>query len=311
MARPIFVGGAARTGTTWLANIISRHSKVACVQGSSPGGLDGINESAFFSHVAGMFGNLENDNNLIQLIEVFASSSYFISSGLDKNIFYKERVHTYQDFFRLLMDHFAEKNGAALWLEKTPAHAFHFEKIVTYYDDAQIIAIKRNPIDQIKSGIILSQKRVGQKNFIRRKIDILKRLFNYNACYKHVGHLVSKKPDKIILIEYEDLLKSRQRVINRICNFLEIEFEEEMLGDRDNRKSNTSFISDIERSKVYSPMEERGICLLSYLMEWVPYRLYRLAYLAKRITIIKKRKLPYWFFKTKIKQYGWHNLFLD
>ena len=94
MARPIFVGGAARTGTTWLANIISRHSKVACVQGSSPGGLDGINESAFFSHVAGMFGNLENDNNLIQLIEVFASSSYFISSGLDKNIFYKERVHT-------------------------------------------------------------------------------------------------------------------------------------------------------------------------------------------------------------------------
>ena len=91
MARPVFIGGAARTGTTWLANIISRHSKVACIQGTTAVGMDGVNESAFFSHVAGMVGNLKNDNNLIQLIEIFASSDYFLASGLDKEIFYRER----------------------------------------------------------------------------------------------------------------------------------------------------------------------------------------------------------------------------
>ena len=65
MVRPIFIGGVARTGTTWLANIISRHSRVACIQGTTAAGMDGVNESAFFSHIAGMFGDLKNSNNLI------------------------------------------------------------------------------------------------------------------------------------------------------------------------------------------------------------------------------------------------------
>ena len=311
MVRPIFIGGGARTGTTWLANIISRHSKVACIQGTTAAGMDGVNESAFFSHVAGMFGNLENDNNLIQLIEVFASSAYFVTSGLDKNIFYRERPRTYQDFFRLLMDRFAEKKDADLWLEKTPAHSLHFEEIVSYYNDAKIIAIKRDPVDQIRSGVMLRKRMIGEKNFILNKINILARLLKYHSSYKYIGHLMSKKPDKVMLIEYEELQKSTKSIITKICNFLEIEFEEDMLGDRDNRKSNTSFISDSERDKVLSSVEKRGVQFFSYLLNLVPYQLYRLIYLVKRSIYIKRRKLPFWFFNTKIKQYGWSKIFRD
>ena len=311
MARPIFIGGAARTGTTWLSNIISRHSKVAGILRPSSIGMYGLNESAFFSHVAGMFGNLENDNNLIQFIEVFTNSDYFAASGLDKEIFYREKTRTYQDFFRLLMDRFAEKEGAALWLEKTPAHSFHFEEIIGYYDDAKIIAMKRGPIDQVKSGVMMLKRRIGEKDLGIKKTDILTRVFKYHSCYKHIAHLMSTKPDKVKLIEYEELRKSTRSIVVEICDFLEIEFEEEMLRDRNNQKFHTSFISDSDRDKILSKIEDRGIRLISYLLELLPYRLYRLVYLLNRIIVVRRRKLPYWFFKTKIKQHGWSTPFLD
>ena len=311
MARPIFVGGAARTGTTWLANIISRHSKVACVQGTAPGEMDGVNESAFFSHIAGMFGNLEHDNNLIQLIEVFTNGNYFIASGLDKEIFYRERTRTYQDFFRVLMDRFAENKGTVLWLEKTPAHSFHFEEIVGYYDDAKIIVIKRDPVDQIKSGVMLRKRRIGEKKFIRHKVDILARLFKYHSCYKHIGHLIKKYPDKVKLIEYKEFQASTKRLISETCEFLGIEFEEGMLQRRDGRKTKTSFLSDSDRDKVLSKTEERGIRIIGIVLKLLPYTIYRLAYLSKRAVTVRRRKLPYWFFKTKIQHYGWSTPFLD
>ncbi len=311
MAKPIFVGGAARTGTTWLANIISCHSKVACIQGTSPGGIYGVDESAFFSHISGMFGNLKNDNNLVQFIEVFASSNYFVASGLNKDIFYREKPGTYQDFFRLFMERFAEKKGADLWLEKTPAHSFHFEEIICYYNDAKIIAIKRGPIDQIRSGVMLSRRRIGGKRSIYKKIDIMSRLFRYHSCYKHIRHAMLQKPDKVKLIEYEELKKSTKDVISKICDFLEIEFEEEMLEGGDNQKTKTSFTSDSDREKVLTKIECRGIRCISFFLELLPYRLYRVIYLSARAITVKKRKLPYWYFKTKIKQHEWSNTFLD
>ena len=302
MARPIFVGGAVRTGTTWLANIISRHSKVACIQGVIGVRKDGVYESAFFSHVVGMFGSLENDNNLIQLIEVFASSSYFITSGLDKDIFYREKPRTYQKFFRLLMDSFAEKKGAAIWLEKTPAHSFYFEEIVRYYNDAKIIVIKRNPVDQIRSVVKLNQKKNKKYNrFVHKAVSIIKRLFEYHACYKHIQRLMAKKPDKVKLIHYEELQKPelREGIISMLCDFLEIEFEENMLGKWDDRKTNTSFTTDDERDKVLSPIDVTGIRIISCALELLPYRLYRLVYLSKRAINVKRKKLPDWFFKIR------------
>ena len=196
-------------------------------------------------------------------------------------------------------------------MEKTPAHSFHFEEIVHYYHDAKIIAIKRSPIDQVKSGIMLQKRRVGEQNFIFKKFNMIVRLFKYHSCYKHIGHFMSKNPGNMKLITYEELQKSTRSIIAGLCDFLEIEFEEEMLRDRDNRKSNTSFVSDSDRDKVLSTMEAKGLLLISYLLGLFPYRLYRLVYLSWHAITVRRRKLPYWFFKTKIKQYGWSTPFLD
>ena len=152
MKKPVFIVGIERSGTTWLANILCQHSNITGIQAKRH---YGIHESVFFSNIEEKFGNLSDDNNFIQLVEILSSSDYFILSGLNKDILYEERPKTYHDFFRLIMERFAEKRKADFWLEKTPSHSLYLEKISKYYPDAKFIAIKRDIVDTIKSTIRL------------------------------------------------------------------------------------------------------------------------------------------------------------
>jgi hypothetical protein len=308
MATPIFIVGTPRSGTTWLSNTLGRHSRIACVQESISDKRGGVNESAFFSYVAGKFGNLKNDNNLIQLIEVFSSSTFFILSGIDKTIFYKKRPQTYSEFFRLFMDHFADKQGSDFWLEKTPSHTFHLKEISRYYKDAKFVAVRRNVVDQIKSFIKINEIISGVKTkdlpFSKKKAEILVRLYKYHAHTKHFEHFIAKNPDKIWQIDYEDLTKSTEQAIRKLCGFLKIDFEGDMLHGY---IPNTSFESDDDRGKVLSMAEVIGIKILSPLMKLLPYGVHRLMYLTKRT--LGGRNFPYWFFSYNIEKHGWSNVF--
>jgi len=308
MAKPIFIVGTPRSGTTWLANMLGNHSKVACVRQNVPGQRGGINESAFFSYVDGKFGDLNNDNNLIQLIETFEASTFFILSGVHKNFFYKNKPRTYQDFFRLLMDNVAKEQGAASWLEKTPSHTFHLKEISRYYQDAKFIALKRNVIDQIRSFLKIEEAVTGRpiKNmpFLKKKVRLLTRVFKYHAHVKHLDHFIAKNPDTIMQIDYEKLREKTEEIMAQVCGFLGIDFEQSML---EGYIKNTGFRSEAERSEVLSQSDITTIRAMSFLMKLAPYSLYRLIYLAKRR--LEGRSFPYWFFSYNIEKFGWGNVF--
>jgi len=309
MAAPIFVVGTPRSGTTWLANMLCRHSRVECVHEVTNDGRKVVNESAFFSYVTGKFGDLKNDNNLIQLIETFEASTFFILSGIDKSILYKSRPRTYHDFFRYLMDQVAEKKGADFWLEKTPSHTFHLFEMARWYPDAKFIIMKRDIVDQIKSFIklveIISGINVKDLSFIKKKVTIFVRIFKYYAHCKHLDYFIAKNDSKIYQIEYEDLRESTAGAIQSLCSFVGIDFEEGILNQT--YVPNTSFQSNTDRSSVLTPAEIKGIKILGKLIGLLPYRFYRLIYLTKRF--LEGRKFPYWFFSYNIEKYGWSNVF--
>lgn len=309
MATPIFIVGTPRSGTTWLSNILGKHSKVACVQQRISDERGGINESAFFSYVAGKFGNLKNDNNLILLIEIFASSTFFILSGIDKSIFYKKKPQTYHDFFRVFMDHLAEKQGADFWLEKTPSHTFHLKEISQWYPDAKFIIIKRDVVEQIKSFIkmneIISRVKTKDMPFLIKKAALVDRIFSYYAHVKHLENFIAKHPDKVLIIEYDDLINSTEHVVRKLCNFVGLDFEQGLL--KKGYAPNTSFRPTDNRDTVLSIAEIKSILILSPLMMLVPYPIYHLLYLIKRG--LQGLNFPYWFFSYNIEKYGWSNVF--
>ncbi len=308
MVSPIFVVGARRTGTTWLGNIICNHSNVAGIQETSKVRQEGIYESVFFSHLAGKYGDLKDPNNLIQFVEVFANSSYFIQSGLDKEIFYSENSRSYQDFFKLFMERLAQKQAADYFIEKTPAHALHLTELSQYYSNARFVAIRRNIVDQIRSASKLNefagQKKTGR---IKRWRLLLKRIITYHTYDKHIRHFMAKKPDKIILIEYEELKQATEATVVRVCEFLGIKFQAEMLQQK--YKPNTSFADDNERKQVLSVTEEKLIGLFSPVFKLLPYGVYRLARKIERK--LAGRSLPGWFYLIKLEEYGWAVDFRD
>ena len=302
MAIPIFIVGWRRAGTTLLTDLISRHSKVTGVNDEQmPGELGGSFESVFFSHLAGKYGDLKHPNNLIRFIEIFGSSSYFELTGLDKEFLYSERPDTYEKVFRLTMDKFAEKNNADFWVEKSPPHSYHIEELSRFYDDAKFIAIKRNVVEQVRSaiGLLELMGRVSVKG-VSRKLKILQELLAYYGANKHIERFQKKHPSKIILIAFEDLIKSRRETMMAICDFLGLDFQPQMLESQ--YKPATSFKSEIEKSQKFLPQDVQMIHVLSPFFACLPYAFYRVLYMAKRTT--HGQQLPDFFYITKMKSLG-------
>lgn len=310
MAKPIFVVGYRRSGTTWLGNIISQHNNVASVQSSSLITWDvGVYESVYFARLAGKFGDLKYHNNLIHFIEFFGNSDYFEMSGLDKELLYRERPTTYEGLFRLVMDRLAEKNGNDFWIEKTPSHAFHLEEISGYYDDAKFIAIKRNIVEQLRSAMKISKlayDKGSELRGIKRKLILVKELLAYCGSYKHIERFKRESPDKIMIIAYENLVRSTPETVVDICDFLGLDFQQQMLESR--KKKYTSFKSTDERNLELSTVEVKMIQVLGYCISALPFIFHRFVYVTRRKS--KWLYLPYYYFSNKIKKYEWKDLYL-
>ena len=289
MSKPIFVVGVHRSGTTWLANILCQHGNISGIQNKQH---FGIYESAFFESVMDNFGDLKNDNNFNRLVKTFTTSDFFILSGLDKNIFYKKRPKTYHEFFRVLMDHFAEKEKVDFWLEKTPVHTLYLKKMSGYYPDAKFVSITRDILDTIKSTIKMHHYKSKKNKFVNSKIcHIIYFTYRYVKYYKCIENF-SKKSKSIMNIDYNDLKKSKSQVIINICKFLDIEFQQSMLEEK--FKPNTSFIDDSERKVVLTSSYKRLVKLMASLFTILPFKLYSVLDPIERIK--RKSKMPTWFY---------------
>ena len=269
MPKPIFLVGAPRTGTTWLANLLCNHSSIAGVMRETH---FGIYESAFFSNIEGKYGDLQNDDNFDKFMEIFSMSKYFKFSKLEKNIFFKEKPKTYPDFFRLFMDNFAKIQRAEFWLEKTPAHALCLEKISKYYPDARFIAINRDVIDTIKSTVKLIYAGQWSGNNFPKLIIILRSLLQYITYNKNIN-IFSKKTKLIKIVQYENLKSSKKNVLNGICEFLNINFEHNMLNEK--YKQNTSFKSKQDRKQILNFSDEMIIQMVFFISRFLPLRFFK------------------------------------
>lgn len=81
-------------------------------------------------------------------------------------------------------------------------------------------------------------------------------------------------------------------MIRDLCNFLNIEFDFEML--KENYKRNTSFRSNNERKIIINFIDEWIIKIISSLFYIFPYCVYYFLHMVQNV--FKKKKLPIWFY---------------
>lgn len=217
--RPIFLVGCPRSGTTLLQSLLSAHPEIA----SFP-------ESKFFQCLLPAEQSRRRKLGIIshQLkpwLETYFTQDlkhpemlrYFPKLPLMK-------LYT-QQFFKVL-SMLAAEQGKNIVLEKTPQHIFYLEQIITYFPDSKIIHLIRKGEDVVASLYEATHKYPQYWDGVwelDQCIDWWNRAVRISQYYAdYPNH---------ILVSYEQLLENPERVLQNICQFLQLHYHPAMIHE--------------------------------------------------------------------------------
>jgi len=266
MIKPIFVVGNNRSGTKFTSNLILNNQSVSGVQNEYH---RGILETNVFNNAPKVFGPLSERENYIAFVESFAATDFFKTTNLNKEILYQKRTRNYYDFFRYVMNSYAKKNNAKFWLQKI--HPYVLPRVYLYFTDAKYIFIKREVVDTVRSAVN-HQKKMNTYT----KCTLLKETFLYWYGIKIMNSFDNKHKDNILFIDFEELVNYTEKVVKRICSFIDLHFFPDMLISK--YKRNTSFTNKWERATFLSRIDTILIKLFSFLFLLMPLFFYTITY---------------------------------
>ena len=292
MAKPIFVVGKERSGTTWLANLLAAHPQVACVCHERH---FGVHESAFFSSVDGRYGDLGEWANYVEFVRIISATDYFRLAGVTEEFLFSLWPSAYEGVFRAVMDRFARQQNAAAWLEKTPGHSLYVKRMASAFPEARFVAVRRDvePVVVSTLGLTAASRPEVADPGPARKSVIVSTVFSWYRYYKTIDAFAGSS-DRVLTVEYDDLRADRQQVLERACAFLELPYTEEVLQSPYDR--NTGFGEASRRAREITDGERRRIARASRVARLLPLSwLNRLARLHHRGE--GRRPLPRSFFR--------------
>ena len=288
MATPVFIVGKHRSGTTWLANILCNHPSIAGIQHDMH---FGIHESAYFSHIYNRYGDISRKPNFVEFVETQCAGDYFRLAGADKSFVYSLYPSSYPDIFRAIMDNFANKLNKPFWIEKTPRHTLYISQLMDFYPDAKFVGIVRNVFDTVLSSLYMNKKEISKykrKKFLFSTASIVRDWVAYNRFMEYI----SKKTNRILVVNYEDIISDPCNMIKIVCDFIGVVFYPEIINVK--QKPNTSFIGNSKRAK-FSKNQILFIAIMRTLFSSLPLPvLYKYV---KRISIKSSVDLPSWYFR--------------
>jgi tetratricopeptide (TPR) repeat protein/glycosyltransferase involved in cell wall biosynthesis len=204
----IFLISLPRSGSTLLQRVLNGNKEIHTAS-----------ESWFMLHPLHAFKTdkieAKYDHNLaISATQEFISQ---IPEGMD--LYYKAVRNYGLTFYNRAL----EISGKRYYLDKTPRYYTIIPELLNTFPDARFILLLRNPMAVLSSVLQTWFNNVPAK---------LKSTSNYrdliegpNALIAGIEHL----KHKAAVVYYEDLVINPQSCIERICNYLDISFDKEML----------------------------------------------------------------------------------
>lgn len=229
---PIFILGAARTGTTYLANTLCGHKFIACAQHKVHWGFHESN----IMHKQLYWKDFNDINKYIHFLELYSSGDHFKLVNGDKEYFYRNRPKDFYDFYFTLMDRYVESINAKCWLTKfDPLHYADSKNLSIFlkvlkerYKKIRFISIKRD----IKPGIRSYLNMEGDKYKYRTNP-----FFKYFACILYCARFVCyydmiKKVSTeydVFFVDLKELIGNKEKNLKRMCDFLNIPYDQSIL----------------------------------------------------------------------------------
>ena len=203
-SRLIFVGGAPRSGTTLVQNMLDSHPLIF-------GGPEFLHLSEVIDLRRALHSSISRG-----WIDIICSQE-----DVDKNL---------RSLIENLFLPLADRNQSEFYSEKSPMNILAFSGLIELFPESYFIHVVRDP-----RAIVSSMKKV--KNRAKSKgLDTPYFTRSLSASISYVkncfdaGFAASKKfPDKVLAVAFEKLLENPESQTKKICNFIGIEWNELML----------------------------------------------------------------------------------
>lgn len=283
ISKPIFLVGAQRSGTTVLRLMLAHHPQIAwCFEFEYA--VELVSDSGEFPQVEAYLQWLETDR-------IFQSTNFQIDPSLN----YSELVDSF-----LIQQRDREDK---LIIGATVHH--HFDRLLAIWPDARFIHLLRDGRDVARSCI-----NIGWAGNAWMGIE---RWLEAEQLWNKVKAIIPE--NRYIEVTYETLIKDPVTTLTRICNFIDLSYDENMLSyfqtttydlpdpnfiQQWRNKMPETEIQLVE-SKVGTLLKERG-----YELSGLPFL---------KVTPLRKKmlRLQNWWFRLKfrIKRNGFNLVLSD
>ncbi len=211
---PVFIVGMNGSGTTMLLDCLNNHPMLYGFRGET-------RIIPYFISKTPAYGDLTNDNNFLKLWNDFRNDPIFVAcnNGVapDLPINWRNKERTIGAIIDGVFQFFASQDNKQRWCEKTPMSALHMTKIANVYPQAKFIHMIRDGRDCAVSF----NRRWGyssKRTICRWKEVISKAQQQAKSLSSHY-----------LEVRYEDLTSKPELWMQRICNFLDVEYNEKVL----------------------------------------------------------------------------------
>jgi hypothetical protein len=235
MGKLIFIVGASRSGTTMLNRIIGLHGEVMA-----------LNELHYFGDIWQPSGKTLDKASLISMAEELLARHYHDLWGgtaepVEKakateivNALVPEQHNGYQ-LFSAVMAFISSENSCPNLCEQTPRNIFYAKDILDQYPNAHVIQLIRDP-----RAVLASQKNRWRRKFLGGIdvpwYEIIRVWVNYHpVTMSHLWNRASniglhlENHPRYLRIKFEDIISFPEVTVTKICQFLDLEFQENIL----------------------------------------------------------------------------------
>ena len=202
--RLIFIGGCPRSGTTLVQNMLDSHPDIF-------GGPEFLHLQDF----------IQLRKKLRRSISVGWIDLFCSYDDLDRHL----RALVHNLFLPL-----ADRYGCKYMSEKSPMNVLVLSELTELFPEAHFIHVIRDP------RAIVSSMREVRTRAKQKQIHIPYYTANISSsiaytlrCFEAGFAAVEKAPDKILTIVYERLVEDSEKESKKICKFLDLEWNTQML----------------------------------------------------------------------------------
>lgn len=264
----VFLVGCSRSGTTVVQRCLNAHPAIT----SFP-------ETNFFGRlVGGWSGNLQARVGRVRPNRWYSAFDHLAEVLERPGLAARERnagdFGQAVDGFIQALDTIAGEREARVWVEKTPKHFRYVHLLERSVPDVRFIHLVRDGRDVVASLV----DRARRYPAFERRLDprAAARLWNEAV---HAA-LRSQGRSGHALLAYEEFVRTPERELNRICSFLDIEYDPAMPSPQDTADivtENEGWKSDVDRpiarsrSKFEEALTARDQRIVMRALDWRAY----------------------------------------